>query len=91
MPDEPISDDELAREALAADPDAMVPDDAVSLWDLERPDTDPLLPGWYMPAPSGGPRRHSRAQRRVVYLLVTAFALINAAGLCSTYGHVVVA
>ena len=92
MPDEPISDDELAREALAADPDAVVPDDAVSVWDLERPDdTDPLLPGWYMPAPSGGPRRHSRRQRRIVYLLVTAFALINAAGLCSTYGHVVIA
>ena len=92
MNDEPISADELEREALAADPDAVLPDDAVSLWDLERPGgADPLLPGWYMPAPSGGPRRHSRGQRRVVYLLVTAFALINAAGLCSTYGHVVVA
>ena len=92
MRDDPISDDELEREALAADPVTVLSHDAVSLWDLEQPgEADALLPGWYMPAPASGPRRHSHRQRRVVYLLVAAFAAINAAGLCSTYGHVVVA
>lgn len=87
-----IPDDELEREALAADPAAGVPADAVSLWDIDPSDGSPaLLPGWYMPPPVGGPRRHPRGRRRVVYLLITAFALINAAGLCSTYGHVVIA
>lgn len=82
---------ELEAEALAADPDAPLPDDAVSLWALDAPEGEPLLPGWYMPPPAGGPSRHSRGRKRVVYLLVAAFLLINAAGLCSTYGHVVIA
>jgi hypothetical protein len=34
-----ITDDELAALALAADPDAPLPTDAVSLWDLDA--TDP--------------------------------------------------
>ena len=84
-----ISDHELAQQALAADPDAVVPTDAVSLWTLAP--ASPLpgpLPDWYMPPSAGGRRHHSPGQRRVVYLLVVAFALINAAGLCSTYGSV---
>ena len=93
MTDVGISDDDLAREALAADPDAPLPPDAVSLWELEAPDDHAsLLPSWYMPAPAnGGPRQHAPWRRRTAYALVAAFALINAAGLCSTYGHVVIA
>jgi hypothetical protein len=88
-----ISDDELALEALAADPDAAIPDDAVSLWELEAPaGAADLLPSWYMPAPAAsGPRQHATWRRRTVYALITAFTLINAAGLCSTYGHIVIA
>lgn len=86
-----VPDEALAAEALAADPDALLPDDSVSFWSLESSEDGALLPGWYMPTPAGGTSRHSRGRKRVVYLLVTAFLLINAAGLCSTYGHVVIA
>ncbi|MEO7572868.1 MAG: hypothetical protein ABIX10_10565 [Acidimicrobiales bacterium] len=88
-----VPDDELTAEALAADPDAPMGDDAVSLWSLGA-DADgdrDLLPGWYMPSPAGGASRHSRRRKRVVYLVVAAFLLINAAGLCSTYGIVEIA
>lgn len=88
-----VSDEELTAEALAADPDAPMDDDAVSLWSLGTDlDGDPdLLPGWYMPSPVGGASRHGRGRKRVVYLVVAAFLLINAAGLCSTYGIVEIA
>jgi len=48
---EPITDDELAALALAADPDVEVGDDAVSLWDLAATEQESLLPSWYMPSP----------------------------------------
>ena len=88
-----VPDDELTAEAMAADPDAPVGDGAVSLWSLDADGgrAENLLPGWYMPSPVGGPSRHGRGRKRVVYLLVAAFVLINAAGLCSTYGSVVIA
>ena len=89
--DDPISDEELTALALAADPDAPIGDDAVSLWELEREDGDPLLPSWYMPSPMGGGRRLRGWRRRVAILLIVAFLLIDAYGLCSTYGNVVLA
>lgn len=85
-----ISDDELTALALAADPDAPIPADAVSLWDMDAEGTQ-LLPEWYMPAPMPGRRRLSRWQRRVAWLVVLAFVLIDAYGLCSTYGSIVFA
>lgn len=93
MADLLIPDHELEREALAADPDAPLAEDAVSLWELQTTDGPAaLLPSWYMPAPAGaGPRQHATWRRRTVYVLVVAFVLINAAGLCSTYGRVVIA
>ena len=87
---EPISDEELTALALAADPDAPVADDAVNLWDLDREDDDSLLPAWYMPSPMGT-RRLTGWRRRVAILLIVAFLLIDAYGLCSTYGDVVLA
>jgi hypothetical protein len=87
---EPISDDELAALALAADPDTVVADDAVSLWDLADHDGG-LLPDWYMPAVGGGPRNHSRWRRRIALVIVCAFLVVDASGLCSTYGYLVVA
>ena len=89
--DEPgggVSDDELAALALAADPDPDVDDDAVSLWDLQAPDGAPLLPDWYMPAPAGGGRRLHDWRRWVIPVVIAAFVVINAYGLCSTYGQV---
>jgi hypothetical protein len=83
-----ISDEELTALALAADPDAALPDDAVPLPGLGAVD-DGLLPTWYMPAPStGGPRHHAPWQRKVAYTLIGAFLAIDAAGLCSTYGWI---
>ena len=82
-----MSDDELTRLALAADPDAAVPRDAVSLWDLAGWSQGRLLPAWYMPSPMPG-RAASRGQRWVIGVVVASFLLINAYGLCSTYGRV---
>ena len=86
--EELISDAELERLALAADPDEALPVDAVSLWDLE-PVEEALLPGWYMPGPMIGGRRLRGWRRRVAIGLIVAFLLIDAAGLCSTYGSIV--
>jgi hypothetical protein len=83
-----FDEDELTALALSADPDAPIPADAVSLWDLEARDS--LLPEWYMPAPMSG-RRLSGWQRRVAWVVVAAFVLIDAWGLCSTYGSIVLA
>ena len=85
--EEAFTDEELAELALAADPDAAVAPDAVPLHELLGAPAGDLLPDWYMPAPSG--RSGLRGWRRkVVLLIVASFLLINAYGLCSTYGHV---
>lgn len=81
-----MTDDELAALALAADPDSAVAADAVSLWELDGSNGDELLPAWYMPKPMR--RSSARWHRVVIGLVVAAFLLINASGLCSTYGIV---
>lgn len=82
-----LGDAELTELALAADPDTTVAADAVSLWDLAGWDRGQLLPTWYMPAPMMG-RSAPPWQRVVIALIVASFLLINAYGLCSTYGVV---
>jgi hypothetical protein len=52
------------------------------LQDREQPD----LPDWYMGAPVTARPHLTGWKRSVAYTLVIAFLLINAAGLCSTYG-----
>jgi hypothetical protein len=86
-----MTDDELTELALAADPEAPLPADAVSFYELDPDRPDPLLPEWYMPAPSGGVPAGPGWRRRVGLLVIGSFLAINAAGLCSTYGHVVIA
>jgi hypothetical protein len=81
--DEELADEELAALALAADPDTPVPHDAVPIRTRER---DELLPDWYMPAPTSGARPGWR--RRIAITAVSSILLINAAGLCVTYGPV---
>jgi hypothetical protein len=74
---------ELEAMALAADPTAPLPADAVP-YDRFIGSSPALLPEWYM-----GPatRVHASSWRRpVVLAVVIAFILIDAAGLCSTYG-----
>ncbi len=85
----PISDDELTELALAADPDRPLGPDAIPIDRyLEASGVEPQrswLPAWYM-----APVRSSRGGRRtrlVVLGLIAAFLLIEAFGLCSTYGQ----
>lgn len=85
-----IDDAELTAEALAADPDVEIPDDAVPLGALTGDAAHQPLPTWYMPAPMAPP--HVRGWRRLalrvnVALIVGAFLTITAAGLCNTYGQ----
>ncbi|MEA2684868.1 MAG: hypothetical protein QOE93_63 [Actinomycetota bacterium] len=90
--DAEVTDEELTALALAADPDTAVGPDSVpiDLWAGDSVDhgrTHPL-PEWYMPIPRGEPRALHGWRRRVVWLVVASFVLINAYGLCSTYGIV---
>ncbi len=82
-----ISDEELTALALAADPDAPLGPDAMPLG-LYLARSPELLPEWYMPQAM---IRGSRWRTTLVVVLIAAFLLIDAAGLCSTYGHIVIA
>lgn len=83
-----LSDEELTAQALAAPPDTEAGEDAVNYWDVVAPRDLGLLPAWYMPTPGAGSRRLSGWRRQVVYLVTGSIVVINAAGLCITYGHV---
>ena len=79
-----ISDEELTALALAADPDEPLSADAVPLADYLAEGFGPL-PEWYM-APVMA--RHSGRRRQAIILgVIGAFLLIEAFGLCSTYGQ----
>ena len=79
-----ISDEELTALALAADPDHPLEADAVPVA-VYLATTPGTLPEWYM-APVMA--RHSGRRRQAVILaIVGAFLLIEAFGLCSTYGQ----
>jgi hypothetical protein len=84
----PFSDEELTALALAADPDAPADPDAVPLSALSVTEDQRLLPQWYMPSPMGPAHPLRGWRRRVILVVIASFVLINAYGLCSTYGHV---
>lgn len=81
--DRVASDEELTQLALAA-ADAPLGDDAVPIRPVEP--TADLLPSWYMPASAAHAEPGWR--RRIALVVVSAILLINAAGLCVTYGPV---
>jgi hypothetical protein len=86
---EEISDEELTALALAADPDAPLPTDAVPI-SVHLARVAVALPQWYMPsvtATSGG----HRWRLPVVLTIISAFLLIEVLGLCNTYGELVFA
>lgn len=85
--EEAISDEELCELALRGDPDAPLSDDAMPLR-LPGPAGASLLPTRYMP-PVVATLKH-RWRRPVAMTLVIAFLFIEAAGLCSTYGQLVI-
>ena len=80
------TEDELVELALAAEPTTSPTDDAVPMADYLGHD-DGLLPDWYMPTPMS--RVNPRWRLPVVLALVAAFLVIEAFGLCSTFGQVV--
>ncbi len=76
-----ITDAELEAEALAADPNVMLADDAKPFGGA----TDHgLLPDWYMPV--NGPIRRSRPRTIAVVGIIASLLVVNGAGLCVTYG-----
>ncbi len=81
--DDPLTDAELTALALGTDPLGPLPDDAEQMM-------GPLvigggaLPLWYMPPVARRAKRRWAAP--VVIAVVAAFLLIDAMGLCNTYG-----
>jgi len=86
--DEPFTDAELTALALEADAAAEVGDDAVCLWDLTDWASTELLPTWYMPPTADSSRILGGWSRRVALFVIASILLINAFGLCVTYGWV---
>ena len=82
--DEAITDEDLERLALEAGPSEAVPDDAVPWSPTGR---DPLIADWYMPAPTA--TRRDLKTRVITGIVVGSIVAINAAGLCVTYGRVI--
>jgi hypothetical protein len=80
----PLSDAELTALALAADPHAPLSDDAVPL-SVHLAQFAGALPQWYMPAAMT--RSGHRWRLPVVVAIISAFLLIEALGLCNTYGQ----
>ncbi len=79
-----ITDQELTALALAAVFDGAVAADAVPIGVFLATEAGPL-PDWYMPPVTAG--HVGRWRQLVAVVVVGAFALIEAAGLCSTYGQ----
>jgi hypothetical protein len=78
-------EEELEALALSADPDQPLDPDAAPLLWAGQPDRT-MLPGWYM---SPALARLGGWRSRVVLALILGFLLIEAAGLCFTYGPIV--
>lgn len=86
VPEIGISEQELTELALAADPDRPLPADAVpvDVFLSQFAQVPTPLPLWYMPPVVRSGRR--RWMRPVVLAVIAAFLLIDALGLCNTYG-----
>jgi hypothetical protein len=83
LTEEELTEEELTELALAADPDEPLAEDAVPIGTFLS-QCDVPLPLWYMPpvARSG----HGRWRAPLVLAVISAFVLIDALGLCNTYG-----
>jgi hypothetical protein len=83
-------DAELSELALAAaDPNLPIADDARPVAEVLGWPTG-ALPAWYASAPVPGARQRRRWQRAVVVGLVGTFVVLEALGLCTVFGHLVV-
>ena len=83
-----ITDAELTALALACDPDQPLDPEATPL-DLYPDQSFGLLPRWYMPPVTAIGLRRWRTP--VVVAIIVAFLLIDALGLCITYGQLIAA
>lgn len=83
-----FTDEELTVLALSADPDQELDPDAVPLA-MYSSQSCASLPMWYMPPVMS--RGTQRWRTPVVLAIVAALLLINAFGLCITYGLLVAA
>ena len=87
-PDEILTDAELTALALAADPHEPIAEGAVPIG-IHLAQLGSALPGWYMP-PMRSTRR-SPWRTGIIIFIVVSFLLIEALGLCVTYGQLVAA
>jgi hypothetical protein len=83
-----FTDEELSVLALSADPDQELDPDAVPLA-MYSSQSCASLPLWYMPPVMS--RGTKRWRTPIVLAIVAALLLINAFGLCITYGLLVAA
>jgi hypothetical protein len=83
FPSDVPTNEELTALALAADPAAPLTEDAVPI-SVHLARFGPSLPSWYMPPTTA--RGGRRWKVPVVVAVVSAFLLIDAMGLCNTYG-----
>ncbi len=82
-----ISEQELTELALNAEPNPAVPRDAVPYFVHLAVTVPGTLPEWYMPTATA--RRGGRLRTVLVVSLVSTFLVLEALGLCSVFGHVV--
>lgn len=82
-----VTDEELEREALAADPNPSLVD-ARPITELLDDFGDSTLPAWYMPAVMPGGPRLRGWRRGTVFAFIAALLVIEAFGLCTTYGQI---
>jgi hypothetical protein len=87
--DLPLTDAELTALALAADPDEPLDGNAVPLHIHLAQFAGATLPQWYMPAAMA--RNGPRWRKPVVLAIIAAFLLIEALGLCNTFGQLTLA
>jgi hypothetical protein len=87
--DSPLTEEELTRLALEADLDAPLSQDAIPLSLHLAQFAGAALPDWYM-APATSAR--GRGWRTPVVMgIIFAFVLIEALGLCNTFGQLTIA
>lgn len=84
-----FTDAELTSLALSADPGAPLSEDAVPLAVHLAQFAGAALPQWYM-APAMA-RSGRRWRTPVVVTIIAAFVLIEALGLCNTFGQLTLA
>ena len=87
LPGEPVSDDELTMLALSGDPDCPLARDARPI-EFHSSRVTHALPRWYMPEVAV--TRFSGWRLPVALGIVVVLVALEALGLCSVFGQVVI-